>query len=166
MTTSVVKLNAKGNIIKSYQKWGVMADGVKYGIPIAYIATQYNIFTTQDARVMIGGGAILIGFVVWLFFRSKIKLAVENYKKLADTKTNSTLFGVGTVSLAGILALLSFVLWQTVILLLVFGGSALVGDLIFRAKYYSLKTVYTKATALKQENDLNEAIVFVPKVTV
>ena len=166
MTTSVVKLNAKGNIIKSYQKWGVMADGVKYGIPIAYIATQYNIFTTQDARVMIGGGAILIGFVVWLFFRSKIKLAVENYKKLADTKTNSTLFGVATLSLAGILALLSFVLWQTVILLLVFGGSALVGDLIFRAKYYSLKTVYTKATALKQENDLNEAIVFVPKVTV
>ena len=128
MAKSVVRLNAKGNVIKDYAKWGVMADTVKYGIPIGYVATRYDILTTQDARVAVGGGAILIGFIVWLFFRSKIKKAVENYKKLADTKTNSTLFGVITMSLGGILTLISFVLWHTVWLLFIFGGSALVGD--------------------------------------
>ena len=81
MAKSVVRLNAKGKVIKDYVKWGVMADTVKYGIPIAYVATQFNIFTTNDARVQIGGGAILLGFIGWTFFRSKIKLAVEKYKK-------------------------------------------------------------------------------------
>ena len=163
MAKSVVRLNAKGNVIKDYAKWGIMADMVKYGVPIAYVATRYDIFTTEDARVAVGGGAILIGFVVWLFFRSKIKKAVENYKKLADTKTNSTLFGVLTMSLGGILTLISFVLWHTVWLLFIFGGSALVGDLVFRSKYYSMKKVYDKAVALKQENDLNQAITYVAK---
>jgi hypothetical protein len=163
MAKNVVRLNAKGNVIKDYRKWGVMADMVKYGVPIAYISTQFNIFTTQDARVQIGGGAILIGFVVWLFFRSKIKLAVENYKKLADTKTNSTLFGVATITLAGVLTGVYFIIWQTVYLLLVFGVSSLIGDLVFRSRYYSMKKVYDKAVALQQENDLNQAITYVAK---
>lgn len=163
MAKSVVRLNAKGKVIKDYAKWGVMADSVKYGVPIVYISTMYDIFRTEDARVAVGGGAILIGFIVWLFFRSKIKLAVENYKKLADTKTNSTLFGVITMSLGGILTLISFVLWHTVWLLFIFGGSALVGDLIFRSKYYAMKKVYDKAVALKQEKDLDQAITFVSK---
>ena len=162
MAKNVVRLNAKGNVVKSYAKWGVMADGVKYGIPIAYISTQFDIFTTQDARVSVGGGAILVGFVIWTFFKNKIKLAVEKYKKLADTKTNSTLFGVGTLTLAAILTGVSFILWQTVYLLLVFGGSALIGDLVFRAKYYSMKSLYDKALTLKQNNDLSQAIVFQP----
>lgn len=163
MAKSVVRLNAKGNVIKDYRKWGVMADMVKYGIPIAYVSTRYDIFTTQDARVAVGGGSILIGFILWLFFRSKIKLAVENYKKLADTKTNSTLFGVVMMSMGGILTLISFVIWHTVWLFFIFGGSALVGDLVFRSRYYSMKKIYDKAIALKQENDLNQAITFVSK---
>lgn len=161
MAKSVVRLNAKGKVIKDYQKWGVMADVVKYGTPIAYVSTRYEIFTTQDARVAVGGGGILIGFILWLLLRSKIKLAIENYKKLADTKTNSTLFGVITMSLGGILTLISFVLWHTVWLLFIFGGSALVGDLVFRSKYYSMKKVYEKAVALQQENDLNQTMITV-----
>ena len=162
MAKNVVRLNAKGNVVKDYAKWGVMADAVKYGIPITYISTQFDIFTTQDARVQIGGGAILLGFVIWTFFKSKIKLAVEKYKKLADTKTNSTLFGVATLTLAAILTGVYFIIWQTVYLLLVFGSSALIGDLVFRAKYYSMKTVYDKAVALQQENNLQESITFQP----
>ena len=160
MAKSVVRLNAKGEVIKDYAKWGVMADVVKYGIPIAYISTQFNIFTTQDARVQLGGGAILIGFVVWSFFNKKIKLAVEKYKKLADTKTNSTLFGVATLTLAGVLTGVYFIIWQTVYLLLVFGVTSLIGDLVFRSKYYSMKKVYDKAVALQQENDLQDVIEF------
>ena len=160
MAKSVVRLNAKGEVIKDYAKWGVIADMVKYGVPIAYISTQFNIFTTQDARVQIGGGAILIGFVVWSFFNKKIKLAVEKYKKLADTKTNSTLFGVATITLAGVLTGVYFIIWQTVYLLLVFGVSSLIGDLVFRSKYYSMKKVYDKAVALQQENDLQDVIEF------
>jgi hypothetical protein len=159
MAKSVVRLNAKGEVIKDYAKWGVIADMVKYGVPIAYISTQFNIFTTQDARVQIGGGAILIGFVVWSFFNKKIKLAVEKYKKLADTKTNSTLFGVATITLAGVLTGVYFIIWQTVYLLLVFGVSSLIGDLVFRSKYYSMKKVYDKAVALQQENDLNQTMI-------
>jgi hypothetical protein len=159
MAKSVVRLNAKGEVIKDYAKWGVIADMVKYGVPIAYISTQFNIFTTQDARVQIGGGAILIGFVVWSFFNKKIKLAVEKYKKLADTKTNSTLFGVATITLAGVLTGVYFIIWQTVYLLLVFGVSSLIGDLVFRSRYYSMKKVYDKAVALQQENDLNQTMI-------
>jgi hypothetical protein len=159
MAKSVVRLNAKGEVIKDYAKWGVIADMVKYGVPIAYISTQFNIFTTQDARVQLGGGAILIGFVVWSFFNKKIKLAVEKYKKLADTKTNSTLFGVATITLAGVLTGVYFIIWQTVYLLLVFGVSSLIGDLVFRSKYYSMKKVYDKAVALQQENDLNQTMI-------
>ena len=160
MAKSVVRLNAKGEVIKDYAKWGVIADMVKYGVPIAYISTQFNIFTTQDARVQIGGGAILIGFVVWSFFNKKIKLAVEKYKKLADTKTNSTLFGVATITLAGVLTGVYFIIWQTVYLLLVFGATSLIGDLVFRSKYYSMKKVYDKAVSLQQENDLQGVIEF------
>lgn len=163
MAKSVVRLNAKGNVINDYRKWGVMADVVKYGVPIAYISTQFNIFTTQDARVQLGGGAILIGFVVWTFFRKKIKLAIEKYKKLADTKTNSTLFGVATLTLAGVLSAIYFIIWQTVYLLLVFGVSSLVGDLVFRSKYYSMKKVYDKAVALQETKDLDQAITFTQK---
>jgi len=159
MAKSVVRLNAKGEVIKDYAKWGVIADVVKYGIPIAYISTQFNIFTTQDARVQLGGGAILIGFVIWSFFNKKIKLAVEKYKKLADTKTNSTLFGVATITLAGVLTGVYFIIWQTVYLLLVFGVSSLIGDLVFRSRYYSMKKVYDKAVALQQENDLNQTMI-------
>ena len=160
MAKSVVRLNAKGKIIKDYAKWGVMADTVKYGLPIAYVSTRYELFTTQDARVAVGGGSILIGFILWLFFRSKIKLAVENYKKLADTKTNSTLFGVATITLAGFLTGVYFIIWQTVYLLLVFGVTSLIGDLVFRSRYYSMKKVYDKAVALQQENDLQDVIEF------
>ena len=163
MAKSVVRLNAKGKVIKDYVKWGVMADTVKYGIPIAYVATQFNIFTTNDARVQIGGGAILLGFIGWTFFRSKIKLAVEKYKKLADTKTNSTLFGVITLVLAALLTGIYFIIWQTVYLLLVFGVTSLVGDLVFRSRYYSMKNLYDKAVALQEENDLNQAITYVSK---
>lgn len=159
MAKSVVRLNAKGEVIKDYAKWGVIADMVKYGVPIAYISTQFNIFTTQDARVAVGGGAILIGFVVWSFFNKKIKLAIEKYKKLADTKTNSTLFGVATITLAGVLTGVYFIIWQTVYLLLVFGVSSLIGDLVFRSRYYSMKKVYDKAVALQQENDLNQTMI-------
>lgn len=158
MAKSVVKLNAKGKIVKSYAKWGIIADLVKYGIPVAYISTQFNIFTTNDARVQLGGGAILVGFVSWSFIRNKIKLAVEKYKKLADTKTNSTLFGVSMLSLAVILTGIYFIIWQTVYLLVVFGVTSLFGDLVFRSKYYAMKNIYDKALKLQQENDLQESI--------
>jgi hypothetical protein len=78
---------------------------------------------------------------------------------LADTKTNSTLFGVATITLAGVLTGVYFIIWQTVYLLLVFGVSSLIGDLVFRSRYYSMKKVYDKAVALQQENDLNQTMI-------
>jgi len=52
-----------------------------------------------------------------------------------------------------------FIIWQTVYLLLVFGVSSLIGDLVFRSRYYSMKKVYDKAVALQQENDLNQTMI-------
>jgi len=145
------KLNKKGKLAKTYVKYGVLGDAIKYGIPIGYITYAFNLFKFNDDRVSLTGWAFLIIIIGITFFRQKIKDIVEEWDNglgnmsshIKSTTAWVVVFGI----FWGVIVAASLVLWLT----FVFAASNALSIYPYSI-YYKKKDEYNEVMKIVNEH--------------
>jgi len=100
---------------KSFKWYARLAELLQYGIPIAYIIFEYDIFQTRVVNKYVTGGAFLVVIIFYFFFRSKIKTMITDYNKYLTEVGQKAKWGLVFLTLTIILLLASLWIRGTII---------------------------------------------------
>ncbi len=87
-----MRLNKKGTKVLLDTKtkaFGLLGTTIQVGIPLWYVAWQYNIFTFENARYAITGWGMIFFAMIAFFMRGKIKMWAESYNTLGATASRA-----------------------------------------------------------------------------
>lgn len=132
---SKLKLNKKGNLKKNYIAVGIVADVIRYGVPITYIAFMFDLFKFNDPKFSLTGWAFVVIIVGVFFFKGKFKEMLEdwdnNLGNLSSHIKVSTGWFVVFVIMFGIMVATRTALW----LAFIFGVSNTISIYPYSIKY-------------------------------
>lgn len=94
---------------KKYIWWGVLGNVVQYGIPLSYIVYRYEIFKFEEAQKSLTGYGMIGATILFFAFRNKVKMIIEDYNKHLGMTAQKGKWGIGFLTMFGVLALAS--LW-------------------------------------------------------
>ena len=139
-------LNKKGNKVvldTSYKMLGTGALLVQYGIPFAYIAQRYGLFTFDEGTYSVTGwGVVSIG-ILYAVFRNKIKAFVNDYNTTLGVTAQRGKWGMIWLTVALILGVATIFINAFLWFFIVLGGSNLLALPLWNN--YDLKVVQMKA---------------------
>lgn len=119
---------------KKYVWFGVGGTVVQYGLPLSYIIYRYDIFKSDNAMYQLTGWGIIAVGIIGFLLRNKIKAFVDDYNTHLGGTAQRGKWGLGFLTLGGLLALSSLWINGMLWFMLVAGGSNLL-SLLFYAPY-------------------------------
>lgn len=154
MEQTLPMTTTKKRLRKSFKWYARLAELIQYGIPIAYIIFEYDIFQTRTVNKYVTGGIFLVVIVMYFFFRSKIKTMITDYNKYLTEVGQKAKWGLVFTTITLLLILSSLWIRGTIIF---FGVIAFANflSLPFWVLFYSREKQYTrlKEMLLKQRDE-------------
>ena len=147
---------------KKYMWFGVGGTLIQYGLPLSYIIYRYDIFKSDNAMYQLTGWGIIAVGIVGFLLRNKVKAFVDDYNTHLGNTAQRGKWGVGFLTLGGLLALSSLWINGMLWFMLVAGGSNIL-SLAFYGPYDKKHNEYKQMKAL-QETKLLETKAGIAKV--
>ncbi len=130
------KKKTKVHLDKKYQALGLSALGVQYGLPIAYVAHTYGLFTMQNETYAFTGGALIAGFIAYFAFKNKAKEFINDYNTHLSATAQRMKSGFVWLTIGLIVWVASIYISAFLWLCVVLGGSTILS--------YPLWAIYDK----------------------
>ena len=139
-------LNKKGDKVvldTSYKMLGTSALLVQYGLPFAYIAQRYGLFTFDEGTYSVTGWGVVGIVILYAVFRNKIKAFVNDYNTTLGVTAQRGKWGMIWLSVAFILGVSTIFIDAFLWFFIVLGGSNLLALPLWNN--YDVKVVQMKA---------------------
>lgn len=127
-TTNVTNLalNKKGTKVKVVglpRTYNILGTSVQWLPPLTYLAVKFDLFTFNNQGYAITGWGAVLGVVLFLAFRSKIKDALTEYENTFGTTWNRAKSGNIALGIASVLFAVYFVSFSLFTIFFIFAGS-------------------------------------------
>lgn len=136
----------------SYRWWGLLGDTVAFGLPIAFIAIEYDLFKGTNWYLRLTGWAYAVIIFIVLFLKEQISKKLEEVdvylEKMGKRIKNLSIFIVVLV----VLLMSKLFIDKLIVLLLIITVSYLAAFLPYK-KYDANKQVYDTLKAKKKKEE-------------
>jgi hypothetical protein len=122
---------------------GTSALLVQYGLPFAYIAQRYGLFTFDEGTYSVTGWGVVGIVILYAVFRNKIKAFVNDYNTTLGVTAQRGKWGMIWLSVAFILGVSTIFIDAFLWFFIVLGGSNLLALPLWNN--YDIKVVQMKA---------------------